>query len=100
TALRAAVVTAETQLPDALIAALPDEAWSACPPVDGPPLAKPWDCMLRAPAGRFLWLRLRLESHGESTPPIPRVRPVFPPLSVRRYLPATFGADPQAAEFT
>ncbi|HEX4459534.1 MAG TPA: phage tail protein [Polyangia bacterium] len=101
TTLQAAVYTAETQIPDALIATLPDDAWSDCPPLSGPPaLPGAWDCMLRAPQGRFLWLRLRFGGDGQSTPRVRRVRVVFPRVSLRRYLPATFGSDVNAAEFT
>jgi phage tail-like protein len=101
TGVRAYVYAAETPLPDALIAALPDEAWSACPVIDGAPLANPWDCMLRVPPGRYLWLRLDLVSQdGQGTPRIQRARLVFPRVSLRRYLPGTFGSDVQAAEFS
>ncbi|MEJ7598227.1 MAG: phage tail protein [Kofleriaceae bacterium] len=93
----ASVYTSETPLPDAIISTLTDE-WVACPPCDG--LTRPWDCMLRAPAGRYLWLRLELASHGDHTPRIRKARVVFPRVSLRRYLPGTYGTDLQAAEFT
>ncbi|MEO6775563.1 MAG: phage tail protein [Kofleriaceae bacterium] len=56
--------------------------------------------MLRAPAGRYLWLRLSFTSHGDETARIRRARVVFPRVSLRRYLPGTFGSDPIAGEFT
>ena len=67
----------------------------------GPPAgAGPWDCMLRAPQGRFAWLRLRFFGDGQATPRVRRVRVVFPRVSLRRYLPGTFGSDVGAADFT
>src|SRR5678815_2620905 len=56
--------------------------------------------MLRSPPGRYLWLRLRLTGGAAETPSIDCVRIDFPRISLRRYLPAVFGADPIAAEFT
>lgn len=100
TAVRASAFTSETELPDALIAALPDDQWSACPPLDGASGADDWDCMLRAPAGRYAWLKLTLEGDGLATPRVCALRVTFPRISLRRYLPAVFGADALAAEFT
>jgi phage tail-like protein len=101
TSVRVFVYTDETELPDALVAMLPDDAWSACPPLTG--LAgngNRWDAMLRAPAGRYLWLRLVLAGDGHATPRVCKVKLDFPRISLRRYLPATFGSDELAAEFT
>jgi phage tail-like protein len=97
TGVIASVYTSETPIPDAIIDQLTD-AWVDCPPADG--VARPWDCMLRAPAGRYLWLKLAFTSHGDETPRVRRARVVFPRVSLRRYLPGTFGSDPQSAEFT
>ena len=97
TSVIASVYTSETPIPDAIIQTLTDE-WVACPPCDA--VSKPWDCMLRAPAGRYLWLRLALTSHGDATPRIRKARVVFPRVSLRRYLPGAYGSDVQAAEFT
>ena len=97
TSVVASVYTSETPIPDAIIQTLTDE-WVECPPCDN--VMRPWDCMLRAPAGRYLWLRLQLTSHGEWTPRIRKARVVFPRVSLRRYLPGAFGSDVQAAEFT
>jgi phage tail-like protein len=95
--VQASVYTSETPVPDAIIDTLTNE-WVDCPPCDN--LSHQWDCMLQAPAGRYLWLRLRFTSHGEATPRIRRARIVFPRVSLRRYLPGTFGSDAQAGEFT
>ncbi|HEX4453347.1 MAG TPA: hypothetical protein VH143_20890 [Kofleriaceae bacterium] len=97
TTVVASVYTSETPIPDALIDALTDE-WVTCPTADGG--ARPWDCMLSAPAGRYLWLRLAYTSHGDETPRIRRARVVFPRVSLRRYMPGVYGGDPTSAEFT
>jgi phage tail-like protein len=97
TSVVASVYTSETPIPDAIIQTLTDE-WVDCPPCDS--VMRPWDCMLRAPAGRYAWLRLAFASHGEATPRIRKARIVFPRVSLRRYLPGTFGSDVQSAEFT
>ena len=93
----ASVYTSETPVPDAIIDTLTDE-WIDCPPCDD--VARPWDCMLQAPPGRYLWLRLSFASHGDDTPRIRSARIVFPRVSLRRYLPGTYGSDPAAGEFT
>jgi phage tail-like protein len=98
TSVQASVYTAETALPDAVIHELDPSAWSSCPPTDA--LAKPWDCMLRAQPGRYLWLRLQFGGHGDTTARIRRARIVFPRVSLRRYLPGVFGADAPSSEFT
>jgi phage tail-like protein len=59
-----------------------------------------WDCLVRSGGGRYLWLRLRLSGPGTATPALGRVRVEYPRISLRRYLPATFGADPVSADFT
>jgi phage tail-like protein len=101
TTVSAFVYTAETELPDALIADLPDDAWAGCPALEGGSAAeKQWDAMLRAQAGRYLWLRLVLQGDGRATPRLREVRLTFPRISLRRLLPGTFGSDVLAAEFT
>jgi phage tail-like protein len=101
TSVRVLAYTHETELPDALVALLPDDAWSACPPLAGSPEAPHrWDAMLRAPKGRYLWLRIMLAGDGHATPRLCAVEIAFPRISLRRYLPGTFGSDELAAEFT
>lgn len=104
TTVRAFAFAAETALPDDLVTALPDDAWSACAAAtaeasDAAAGAR-WDAMLRAQPGRFLRLKLVLEGDGHETPRIDRLRVIYPRVTLRRYLPGTFGADPVAAEFT
>jgi len=99
--VRALVFSAETELPDAIVADLPPDHWSECPLLEGAPDADHcWDGMLLAPAGRYLWMRLILTGDGRATPRIRQLRLTFPRISLRRFLPGTFGADPLAAEFS
>jgi phage tail-like protein len=58
------------------------------------------DYLLQSPPGRYLWLRLTLSGDTHATPGIGCVQLDFPRVSLRRYLPAVFGTDPVAAEFT
>ncbi len=103
--------------PDELTA-LPDEAWQtrtqwvgarerqpesalcdieARAPRTSPPY---WDCLVRSAPARFCWLRLILRSDGSATPGIRRIVVEYPRISLRRYLPAVFGAEPVSADFT
>jgi phage tail-like protein len=59
-----------------------------------------WDCLVRGAAGRFVWIRLTLTSMGGPTPRIDRLIVEFPRVSLRRFLPAMFGAEPVSADFT
>lgn len=67
---------------------------------DDDPFCASTDFMLRSPPGRYLWLRLRLVGTTTVSPRVDCVRIDFPRVSLRRYLPAVFGADSIAAEFT
>lgn len=58
------------------------------------------DLALRSPPGRYLWLKLVLEGNGSVTPSLRSVEIEFPRISLRRYLPAVFGAEPLSADFT
>jgi phage tail-like protein len=58
------------------------------------------DWLLRSPPGRYLWLRLVLHGDGHDTPRVHALNLEFPRISLRRYLPAVFGAEPVAADFT
>lgn len=58
------------------------------------------DVLLRSPPGRYLWLKLLFTGDGASTPCLDSVEVEFPRISLRRYLPAIFGAEPVAADFT
>jgi phage tail-like protein len=59
-----------------------------------------WDCLVRSGGGRYLWLRVEFRSHGQATPRLTSLEIEFPRLSLRRYLPAVFGAEATSADFT
>lgn len=90
--------SSEVELPNDVVAELPDDAWDVHPvarAVDGD-----WDCLIRSGGGRYLWLRLDLFGGGPATPRLDEIRVEFPRISLRRFLPAVFGEDPTAADFT
>jgi phage tail-like protein len=99
-AVRVRTLSAHVELGEQDLALLPEEAWSeggwaAAMDADGR-----WDCLVKSPPGRFLWLRLGLSGDGHATPALDAVMLEFPRLGLRRYLPAVFGADPAGADFT
>ena len=59
-----------------------------------------WDCLVRSAPGRFAWLRLVLRGDGSATPGVHGIVVEYPRVSLRRYLPAVFGAEPVSADFT
>lgn len=58
------------------------------------------DWMLSSYSGRHGWLKLEFGGDTRATPRVRCVQLDFARTSLRRYLPAVFGADPVAAEFT
>jgi phage tail-like protein len=64
----------------------------------GPPGAL--DFLVDQPAGR--WMRVRLSLHGDGTvtPVVRRVRLDFPRATSLERLPAVYGSDPEAADFS
>lgn len=96
--------TAESEEPAELLALRPAQEWS---------LAGTWrnfdptvavsgetDLLLRSPPGRYLWLKLVFQGDGTATPRLESMIIEFPRISLRRYLPAIFGAEPVSADFT
>ncbi|BDI05912.1 hypothetical protein [Sphaerotilus microaerophilus] len=70
-------------------------------PGDSEPLAcARADWMLSSSTGRHGWLKLELLGDTRGTPRLHCVQLDFARTSLRRYLPAVFGADPVAAEFS
>jgi len=92
--VRFSTYTAEVPLGDSDIALLPDSAWADVPPAGNE------DALILSPPGRYLWLRVRLESDGHATPRLCSATIEYPRISLRRYLPAAFGSDPVSADFT
>jgi phage tail-like protein len=96
--------TAESEEPADLLALRPAEEWrvagtwhNADPTMS---LSDQADFLLRSQPGRFLWLKLRFQGDGSVTPRLDSVEIEFPRVSLRRYLPAMFGAEPVSADFT
>jgi phage tail-like protein len=99
--VRVSTFTAETPLTDIELDALPPAAWSTDLTLrPGAPAAPDLDGLLRAPPGRYLWLRLELGGDGRSTPRLRGMTLDFPRITLRRYLPAVFGEEPESADFT
>ena len=92
---RLSAYTAEVELGATDVALLPPSSWSAIPPaVPGE------DALIMAPPGRYLWLRIELDGDGSDSPRLCGATLEYPRISLRRYLPAAFGANPEAADFT
>ena len=89
--------TAETEIPQDLIEALPDSVWLTQQVFAG--TFCNWDGMILSGPGRYLWLRLAFSGTGAITPVLKSVRVEFPRISLRRYLPAVFSEDPTRTSF-
>jgi phage tail-like protein len=101
TGLRVRSYTSESEQPLSLIAQLSDDAWATHQTVragDGGPFE--WDCLLTGPEGRYLWLAFDLSSSGTDAPRIEAAVVDFPRVSLSRYLPAVYQAEPTSADFT
>ncbi len=90
-----ATTTAEVPLSDADVALLASSAWT-----DVPPANPGQDALILSPPGRYLWLHATLAGDGAGTPRLCGAMVEYPRISLRRYLPAAFGSDPQSADFT
>lgn len=91
--------TAQVPLSADEVTGLPEAAWETrltCTALgpDG------WDGLVRSPGGRYLWVRLGLFGNGTTTPRLDRAVVEFPRISLRRFLPAVYGAEPTSADFT
>ena len=97
-------LTAESEEPADLLALKPQEEWRYAGTwrnVDATATQRgETDILLRSPPGRYLWLKLVLQGDGASTPCLGNLEIEFPRISLRRYLPAIFGAEPVSADFT
>jgi phage tail-like protein len=98
TRVQLSTYTAEAEQSTAHVRELPESAWATLPDVtvDG----GEWDALIRSEPGRYLWLRLRFAGSGTSTPCVSSLRIEFPRISLRRYLPAVWGEDTRAGDFT
>lgn len=91
--------TSEISLPPSELNQLPEGAWESrlnCHSLeDGE-----WDGLIRSVPGRHLWLRVELRGNGRSAPRVDSLEVEFPRISLRRYMPAVYGAEPRSADFT
>jgi hypothetical protein len=99
TSLTVETYTAEVLLTDAQIQAPDVNGWETKQTVRQI-TGGAWDCLVRSGGGRYLWLRVEFRSHGQATPRLTSLEIEFPRLSLRRYLPAVFGAEATSADFT
>lgn len=58
------------------------------------------DALIRGPAGRFLFLRLRLSGDGSATPRVRRIQIDFPRATSADLLPAVYRDEAGAGDFT
>ena len=93
-------LSADIALEEAELALLDDAAWSAPLVATRMDPGARWDALVRSDPGRYLWLRLDLQGDGFDTPQLCAGLVEFPRISLRRYLPAVFGAEPVSADFT
>jgi phage tail-like protein len=106
TSLSVAVATSETSDP-------PDQGNSTLDPVwkdfqPGKPHPTDWssspqgslDFLIDQPAGRYLFLRLRLTGDKKSTPVVRRIRLDFPRATSLDFLPPVYREQPEAEDFT
>lgn len=103
TRVRVLAWAAESDEPPELLALRPAQSWREAGTWHNREAATregETDFLLRAAPGRYLWLKLVFEGDGATTPRIAAVEIEFPRISLRRYLPAIFGAEPVAAAFT
>jgi phage tail-like protein len=104
TRIGVAVATSEVATP--VPQGVPDPDWAGFPA--GPPHPGDWqtieagqtDALIRCPAGRYLFLRLRLSGDGSATPRVRRIHIAFPGATSADLLPAVFREDGVAGDFT
>lgn len=99
-AVRVRTLSAQIELDESELADLSEQAWGEGSKATALDRDGRWDCLVQSPPGRFLWLRLDFSGQGHATPALEAVLAEFPRISLRRYLPAVFGAEPASADFT
>lgn len=58
------------------------------------------DALIRQPAGRYLFVRMRLTGDGQATPLVRRIRIDLPRATSADLLPAIYRQEPRSADFT
>jgi phage tail-like protein len=99
TSVTVQTLTSEVPLSAPEIDSLPAARWHGGQ-VHGVVGEAPWDCLLLAPPGRYLWLRLTLGGSGASTPEVRGIVVEYPRITSARFLPAVFREAPASADFT
>ena len=88
--------TAPALLDATRIAALPDDRWSTALNI-GP---QDWsEALIQSPRGRYLWVKIALNSNGRVTPLIRSMTLYAPRASSLQYLPPVFQEDAVSADF-
>lgn len=90
--------TSEAAKPIDEISALPASRWATHQSATGTTDGK-WDCLIRSPPGRYLWLRLTLSGDGSATPSIEKAKVYYPRASSLQYLPAVYREEPLSSDF-
>jgi phage tail-like protein len=90
--------TAEDGKTDLEVLSLPDERWT--PSATNSTVGEcDWDCLVQSTPGRYLWLRLKMQSDGQNSPCIDWLRLYYPRQSSLQYLPAAYSDDDVSRRF-
>jgi len=76
-----------------------ESGWTSLPVITAVPRMG-WDAAITSEPGRYLWLRVQLFGTPQASPAISSIHIEYPRISLRRWLPAIFGAIPRHADFT
>lgn len=90
--------TAEDAKTDLEVLSLPDERWALCATHSSIGECH-WDCLVQSPPGRYLWLRLTMQSDGQNSPCIDWLRLYYPRQSSLQYLPSAYSDDEASRRF-
>ena len=85
------VLITDADLGEGEVAVLDDTRWSPIGVFGDPALAQ-WDALVRAPRGRYLWLRLTMRGDGTVTPVVDDIEVHFPRDTSLQFLPAVYAA--------
>lgn len=96
--VRVDTFTSETEKGVPELLDLPEERWSTGQ-LHSQVGDTPWACLVQAPPGRYLWLRLTLLGDGTASPEVRAVQVDYPRASSLGFLPAVYREDPTSADF-
>lgn len=89
--------TSDIELPVEELAMRTWETRQRCTAVDE---SNEWDALIQSTPGRYLWMRVELTGNGATAPRLGQIEIEFPRISLRRYMPAVYGVEPQSADLT